>query len=303
MRARTWACTALLTATALLGVGCGDPSASNRAEDRKESADRTELEQLIARAPGAAEERESARVFMSGTSELPAAQGGGTMTFEGPGVVGFDPPRGRFVQKFTGEGTVAQQAAKLIGNQVAVFEDLKIYMRSPGLTETMGVDKEWLMLDLEAAGDQMGIDMSQMMQGAQGNPADQLAYLAGAKDIEKVGDETVRGVETVHYKGVADFEALKEADPEMADSMDKLIELMGTSEVPFEVWLDEDGLPARYSMVMDYTGSEMAASAGKMTMTFEYFDWGVPVKVESPPRSQVLDMVEFIKDQGGMPLG
>ena len=218
------------------------------------------------------------------------------MIAEGPGLIQFDPPLIRMTQRFRGEGG-AEALAATLGEQQIVGEGLVMYMKSPFFQQLMGSGDKWLKIDLQAASEQMGVDLSQLMQSSQSDPSGQLQYLAGATQVEKVGTEKVRGVETTHYTGVVDFEVLKQEEEELADTIDRVQEIYGGSEVPFEVWLDKEGLPARYSMDFDYSNSPSAAQMGRMKMTFEYFDWGVPVSVDIPPESQTVDMIELMQQQ------
>ncbi|MGY4276603.1 hypothetical protein ACVILE_002783 [Streptomyces sp. M18.1] len=61
--------------------------------------------------------------------------------------------------------------------------------------------KSWLKFDLAAMG--AGDELNQLGGASQAdkNPATESTFLTGAEDVEKVGTETVEGVETTHYKG------------------------------------------------------------------------------------------------------
>jgi hypothetical protein len=98
------------------------------------------------------------------------------------------------------------------------------------------------------------------------SPQRLLAMLRGAsEDTRRVGEEVVRGVETVRYR--------LEVECEQAD-----LDCDGTT-APVEVWVGGDGLVRRISLG-DRSGSG----------TIEFYDFGVEVGIEPPPAEQVEDV-------------
>jgi hypothetical protein len=169
-----------------------------------------------------------------------------------------------------------------------------VYMRYPaGLLPGAPEGKPWVKLDLEKLGRQQGLDFGQLMQAGQSDPTQGLQYLKGAKDIQAVGDEEVRGVQTTHYTGVVDLHALTEEDPALKESVDQMIAQTGITSIPVEVWIDEDGLVRRLKQTM------RGAAGGQgipldMTTTTELYDFGTDVSVEEPPADQVIDFQELL---------
>lgn len=132
--------------------------------------------------------------------------------------------------------------------------------------------------------------------GAQ-NPADSLDYLRGiADDVTEAGTEEVRGTETTRYDGTIDLErAVEESPEEQRDLMRRNIEMLGTSEMPVSVWVDDDGLLRRMTYEMDLSqaqppeGAGEQAPLGRMTITMEMFDFGLDVDITPPPEDEVTD--------------
>jgi hypothetical protein len=60
----------------------------------------------------------------------------------------------------------------------------------------------WMKFDMSAMGDQGLGKGAPGASRADQNPATESAFLTGAKDVKKVGTETVDGVETTRYSGV-----------------------------------------------------------------------------------------------------
>jgi hypothetical protein len=98
------------------------------------------------------------------------------------------------------------------------------------------------------------------------SPQRVLAMLRSAtQETRRLGEEVVRGVDTVRYR--------LEVECEQAD-----LDCDGMT-APVEVWIGEDGLVRRISLG-DRSGSG----------TIEFYDFGVEVRIEPPPPEQVDDV-------------
>jgi hypothetical protein len=169
-----------------------------------------------------------------------------------------------------------------------------VYMHYPaGLLPGMPEGKPWVKLDLEKLGQQQGLDFGQLMQAGQSDPTQGLQYLKGAKDIQAVGHEEIRGVQTTHYTGVVDLRALAEEDPALKGSIDQMVAKTGITRIPVEVWIDDDGLVRRLKQTMHGAASGQGIPLD-MTTTTELYDFGTDVNVEEPPADQVIDFQELL---------
>jgi hypothetical protein len=242
----------------------------------------------VAQAAERARAAGSANVWMNIVTAIP----GGEITMTGVGAFDMENNRGHLSFDTTGTGEAAA-ASEQVGSMEAVYDQFVAYLKIPALAQFMPRGKSWVKVDFEALGNKTGIDVDQLSQLGQNNPMQQLDYLRGAKDIEEVGNEDVRGIETTHYKGVVDFDALKEELPaNAAGSIDRLKELTGIDRAPIDVWLDADGLPRRVSYRFDYdvpgaTGT--GQGSGAIALTVEFFDYGTDVTVDIPPEKEVFD--------------
>ena len=87
--------------------------------------------------------------------------------------------------------------------------------------------------------------------------------------MTKVGDETIDGVDTTHYRGRLDLSKLKQ--------------LPGAGTQPYDVWIGkDDGYVHRMR-----TGYGVGKQSVSMTMTFS--DFGKDVSVTVPPQSQTFE--------------
>ncbi|WP_306320948.1 MULTISPECIES: hypothetical protein [unclassified Streptomyces] len=87
-------------------------------------------------------------------------------------------------------------------------------------------------------------------------PADALKSLAGAKDVHRVGRETVRGTRTTHYRGTS-----------------------GRQHI--DVWLDARQLLVRRTQ-----------RAGDFTGTVHYRDYGAPARAQRPADRDTVDFAD-----------
>jgi hypothetical protein len=265
---------ALLLLLAALPLACGGESLSPQA--------------AVAQAATKYEEAGSSRVSMSATmTGVP----GGPFTFAGEGE--FDRERARMTLDMSelAEATGGAFAGEL----EMILDDLVMYMKFPeAITEQLPGGKSWVRIDLRQAGKELGIDLEELMQVQQSDPSQSLQYLRGASDdFEEVGEEEVRGVETTHYRGTIDLHKAVEQLPEDArGSFERAIDLIGTDELPLDVWIDDDGMARRmkYDQPLPSAGGE----EGAMELTMEFFDFGVDVDVEPPPSDEVIDIKELI---------
>jgi len=173
-----------------------------------------------------------------------------------------------------------------------------LYMRFPFMTQSLPGNKQWIRIDLQLVGEAMGMDFSQLMQGTQSNPAQQLDYLrAVSGDLKEIGTEQVRGIQTTHYRATVDLRKYPELVPEdqresTQATIDQLVKLTGLTTYPVDVWVDSKQLVRRMAFDQSFK-----TGAGKMSMqmSVDYFDFGKPVEVLIPPRSQTADFSELIK--------
>jgi hypothetical protein len=206
------------------------------------------------------------------------------MTFDGD--ADFATKRVRMA--FEGEA----QGQEFSGEQV--LDGTTMYMRMDVFEQAFGTD--WVKMDLEEIGKEAGIDFAALMQmGGSQNPADQLAWLRAAADLEKVGEEELDGVKTTHYRAVVDLRRVADTAPagqreSLRETVDSLVKLTGMTEAPTEVWIGEDDLVRRQKMTMKQTKPQPTTT----TMDMRFTDYGKPVDIE-PPSGKVKDLTEIAK--------
>ena len=190
------------------------------------------------------------------------------------------------------------------GTMDMVLADGVAYMRAP----MMGgqVDTEWVSMDLAA------IDPAAAAQftGGFGDASSYVALFAGVVDARQAGEEIVRGIRTTHFTGTIDVVKASEAIAEVvgqeagAKAQEHLersilqLKLLGLREIPFDAWVDGDGLLRRQRFTMDL-GLLPGAEGGSMEMTVDLSRYGEPVEIVVPARSEVTDITRLVKSGGG----
>lgn len=154
--------------------------------------------------------------------------------------------------------------------------------------------------------------MSQLGAGAADptDPTAALSVLQAATGLERVGPDTVRGVDTVHLTATTTFDEILEAQGldmeehlrsqeeltgQVPEGMARrLIEVMRDLQVELDVWVDDESRLRRTRLATDMAPVYRAALEGgdvpsapevdeaPMTVTFELHDFGVPVDVAVP---------------------
>jgi hypothetical protein len=222
---------------------------------------------------------------------------------------------------FTGEGDVdtdrrlasmSLDMGPLGGTMEMVMAGRVVYMRSPMFGD---VGTEWVKIDPSkldpAAAARLGGGF-----GGTTDPAAFCALLAGAVDVERVGNQEIGGVQTTHYEGTIDIqevfrrfpEALGEdVDPAARRQLERQLEvaLEGFEElgieakIPFEVWVDEQGRPRRQLISMDFSELVPGDEEASMEIQVDYSAFGEPVDIEPPAEGDTTDITKLMSEMEG----
>ncbi len=293
-----------LTAMVVLAGACGSPedggsSAENPPEKgtpaRAESPTPVETVQVAYKETAA---QGTAKTSFEITTTVPpvdpeASGQPDAVTMTGQGVMDFSGTASNMTVEMFGMG----------GFEMRQIEDT-VYVRLPeDLVAQMSGAKPWLEADLEAMyGQQYGAGPAQ--GGAAQDPTRQLEYLRGVSDsVERVGVGEVRGIRTTRYKAVVDLEReVAGQDAEAREAHDEMVEKLGASKLPVEVWLDDKNRVRRYAMdatvPVPEDVSEMPEGGEMQTsIVAEYYDFGTPVDVQAPPPDQTTEGSKLLSGQ------
>lgn len=169
----------------------------------------------------------------------------------------------------------------------------------------LGADAPWIAFEDESSSD--GFDsVSSFGTGAFASPQDAVEFLRDVWGVEEVGRETIRGVETTHYRGVIDFETML-TELDVAQLAELESELGGASlgevfgDFPIDVWIDDNDVMRRFTMEMDFSSFGSAGAAaedviGSMFMSYDFFNIGGAISIVAPPASEVSDVSDSFLD-------
>ncbi|MFC8504907.1 hypothetical protein ACFU3J_21100 [Streptomyces sp. NPDC057411] len=293
----------LAAVAVIAGVaGCqdGDGKAAGKSAGEQVAQTRDEMNKVIQAAFRKTSDAKSARVKMTMDMNIPGSpEGNGTM--EMSGIQGWDPA----AMDITMKGS-ALAAGKPDGPKEMrmIMLDQVMYM-DMGAKQAAQMDgKRWMKMDLKALAEQSGDPaMQKQMTGGLENmnqdPAQQLALLVESPNLKHIGSEKIDGVETEHYKGTLTFEQMLNANKQSElltakerDSLVANMKKMGLKGYDTELWVNEDGYPAR--MVVGMTMAQ-----GTMKMRADYSDYGAKATVQAPPAKDTLDLFEMLKGLKG----
>lgn len=256
------------------------------------SGDLAALQSAMAQTVESAPSRVEGVIRMVGLADAPVSE------VEMPFSVITDPATGdsSMVMDFgamaaIGGEEIPPEMADLMGSMEVREIGDTVYMKFPFFTAFLGAETEWVSMPAEQS--DMADDVTPNTA-----PSDPGAFLESFKEaegeVEVVGPEEIRGISTTHYRIMIDEQwAETLTEEEMGD-----LEEQGFSPdatFPLDLWVDDDGLVHRMSIVAEASQLEDAEGEFEsMAMTFDFFDFGEPVTIEPPPADQVTDMEELM---------
>ena len=174
-----------------------------------------------------------------------------------------------------------------------VSDGTVMYMRSSMFGSLPG-GHEWMGFDLSLGRE---LDMS---LPANGNAQGELELLeAVTGDVQKLGEENVRGVATTRYRGTLSVsENAERLREEGAEDLASYVEEESTP-MRVEAWIDADGLLRRMRFVKSQPQGD---GEGSMTvdMRMDFFDLGITPEIDVPESSEVFDATAVVENELGI---
>jgi hypothetical protein len=210
------------------------------------------------------------------------------------------------VDNATKQAAMTMDLGMMGGEMEMVMDDGVIYMRSPAFE---GAPTPWVSLDpskMDPAAAQFG--------GFGAGTTDPSAYaglFAGVFDVKASGEADIDGIATTRYTGTIDLQKVLEgfadvvgedADAKTTEQLEAAVEQFEAlgieGKIPFQIWIDEEGLPRRQRITMDFGDLVPGTGDAEMEMTVDYSAFGEPVDVELPKASEVTDVTKMMSDAG-----
>lgn len=273
----------LLALPALLGTipvlaGCGAENLSTAS---------------IAEAAEATVAESGMRIAIDQTMTLPGA---GRVSMTGSGVMDTAGQASHLTMQVKSAPDVVVGAFDKSDLSTEVITDRAVvYTHSAQLGQLLGAGRKWLRIDAVKVGEAAGIDVSALTQPGQ-DPTQALRQLkAVGADVEKIGREDVRGVETMRYRATVDlrrYPALAPAAERAAarEATERLIEVTGASTLPVDVWIGTDDRVRRVTQKLSLKGP---GGPSTIVQRFELYAFGTKVDIKIPPPSQVTDVTDL----------
>lgn len=156
--------------------------------------------------------------------------------------------------------------------------------------------KSWMKFDMAALGADAESNELGAPRQAEQDPATESTFLAGAKDVKKVGTEKIDGVETTRYSGTITLDdlrdSLKKKDAKAAEAGEKSLkkyEKMGAESLTMDIWVDGEDHTKQFRMRGE-------TPQGPLDMTTKFLDVNKPVTIEAPPAEETADLAEMMKE-------
>lgn len=192
------------------------------------------------------------------------------------GAIDFAHDAARFTISLDGLGLPALGDASLEARLV----DGHLYVNAGALVGSL-LGGRWVEVPVDAMG------------GATTDPTRLLDALRGVTEVERVGTDTIRGVEAIHYRGtISVADAIGRAP---ADRRERLRRALGAVDatIPVDVWVDGRDRPVRFAA--SFESAPVAA-----TLRLDLFDYGADVTVTAPPADEVTSLGGLLGGTGGV---
>jgi hypothetical protein len=245
---------------------------------------------VVAGAASRSTAEKTAKVALTGTVGL----SGQTVNLNGDGAIDFANKTFHLTITVPSMGVIEE-----------VFVDDVIYIKVPSSAAGEFGGKPWLKIDPKALAGTGGANPFGSLDSS--NPTQILNTLQGVGTVTKVGDDTVRGTHTVHYR--ADVDIAKAANKQgftPAQQQQLQQTLGGQSTLPEDVWLDDQGRVRRVAVDINATppagasaGATAAPTPVHTQVALEFFDYGQPVPpVSAPAAGEVTDFSQILGQLG-----
>ncbi|MFE0511386.1 hypothetical protein [Streptomyces sp. NPDC058964] len=224
---------------------------------------------------------------------------GSVMSMDADGALSWgDGLTGTLTINYTG-GTTAQTMRQLgsTSMEARYLPDAYYAKMSDKFAQQSG-GKHWIRYaydDLAKLGGSSGAYLKDQMQNTTPNQSVKLLLASG--DVKKVGEEKVSGVNTTHYSGTVNVADLAGKSSNLSASqltdLKKQLTQAGVSTETVDIWVNDQDLLVKKVEKADMT-------AGRMTQTAYYSDYGVKVTAEEPPASDTKDFTDLVKSSGSV---
>jgi len=175
----------------------------------------------------------------------------------------------------------------------AIQDGETAYVHFPLLAKQLPAGKTWVKGDAKELSSANTGQLGQFGSFAGTDPRDVFGMLkAVSGSIEAVGSDTLRGVETSHYRATIDTAKLEQLVPadkrQSLGGLDQSAKQAGVSEIPVDVWIDADQRVRKLAADLD-AKEPSTGKAVNASLVVELYDYGTALDLKLPPPDQVVD--------------
>ncbi|MFJ6069475.1 hypothetical protein ACIQFU_01300 [Streptomyces sp. NPDC093065] len=149
--------------------------------------------------------------------------------------------------------------------------------------------KEWMRVDVAAVAGEAGADN----MAANADPTATLRYMTASTEVEDLGEETVLGRKTTHYRGSLGAEHIERSEFTAAEKKAAITALEASGgKLTCDIWVDGKDLPVRITQ-----------SGAGMTVNMDFVKFGATKKITAPPAAETGDLTEQVREQRDTAIG
>jgi hypothetical protein len=168
------------------------------------------------------------------------------------------------------------------------------YLRSGMFDGHFPAGKSWIKVDVGKYAKKAGIDFAALNQGNNADPTKILDMLRRSGDPALVGEETVDGESTEHYRSTVDLRRLiaGATDPAARESLRRAEAVSGITSFPVDVWIDDRGYLRRVQLTETMTPPGTSRPV-TMSITEDLSELGAGAAISVPSSASVVDVADL----------
>ncbi|HEX3783477.1 MAG TPA: hypothetical protein VHX38_27755 [Pseudonocardiaceae bacterium] len=279
-------------------VACGQGTSTSGSASQSSGTSAASSTQVVTAAYVKTTDAGSAKILLVGQINTTVNGKQESIPITATGTIDFATKATDLTETVAGQSNVNTETRYLNG---------MLYQRLPAGATQLSGGKPWISLNIaQFAQQQGGSGLRQLLSGAPSDPSDVLAYLRSVDgNVRSTGQATVDGVSTTHYTATIDLSKVASADPNAAAATKQLEQKLGTSTMPVQLWIDQQGRVRQISVdetiahplggstsASGTTSGANSPSVGPVhtTITVTLSDYGTPVHIVAPAADQTADL-------------
>jgi hypothetical protein len=178
------------------------------------------------------------------------------------------------------QGTISMQTPLDV---TQVFVPTTTYLKVAGSTG-LPEGKTWLAVPNTTAASWLFL----FTKGGSADPGGLLAALSTVSStVKELGPSVVRGVPVTGYALTIDMARVAAVPGADKGEVDGLLNNVGDTTIPVDVWVDGNNLVRQEKLALPLLGGSGTPGGVTLTLTTDFYDFGVPVQISAPPAAQV----------------